>query len=239
MSINWFISRVLIGAALAAPSIFASTVTTFQSTSSFDSNAVNVKAVFTATGNGLMSVTLFNLSNIDKDTQVLTGVYFTYAGESTVNSAVGQTGNPTFNISSSNNLTATGSNSSKWNATTATVSGVGYDVLTNLNPTNGGCGGCEGILGSGTGSSTNTSLANHNPYLVSDSDGVTFTVSGLSGLTANTAITGAYFNFGTALGQKGALANTAVLTATPEPGTISLALGGAALLLFARRRKSA
>lgn len=222
----------------------ADTVTTFQSgvgsgpSAVCPSCVVNVGAVFTATGNGALTVKLSNFSDINKDGQVLTGVYFTYTGQGSVNTAVGQSTNELYNINSSNQLTNTQTTATKWTAA-AVTSGTynGYDILTNLN--GGGCGGCQGIVGSGTGSSTNTNLANHNPYIEYAG---TFTLTGLSGITADSTITSVFFNFGTAVGQTGTftdITRTVHASATPEPGTIGLSLAAGAIAIFASRRKRA
>lgn len=208
---------------------------TYSGTTS-SGHPVNVTADFTVdavTGN--MDVTVYNnTTNLAYDTQVLTGIAFTFAGESSVGSL--SVINPTVNTYSVNDANgsislASSNVSPNWITNTSTF--AGYVTLTNIGG-NGNKGGSQGMLSNTLNDPTNNLSAGGKTWILS---GQTFAIAGL-GLTSSTQITGVEFNFGTALTTvTGAVTGTIVSTATPEPGTLltsSLVLG---LLAFGGVRK--
>ena len=239
MTKNTFFSKALITALLFAPAVFADTVTTFQTGAVNNATCgiacpVNSSVVFTAKANGMLMVTLTNASVLGLDRQVLTGVAFNFAGMTTAGSVTTQATEQLKQFSGSNgthaDLVASGV-AVNWGVSAGAGVFAGYEVLTNLGFN---AKGAEGILGSGDGNANGNVQNNHGSYF----DGTaTFTLT-VAGVNANTVITSARFNYGTAL-DDAVSSNVVSPSATPEPGTISMALGGAALLLFARRRKSA
>lgn len=216
---------------LAAP-LFGDTTKTFIYNGTPSSTGVNesVEADFIVSGGNLL-VTLYNTtSNLTFDKQILTGVLFSYAG---AGSATGTVSNPTvqgYTINDSNgHLTASGSPAgANWHTE---IDLTGYVTLTNLNNGNGG--GSKGIIATTTNPAGTNNLSNHDPYLEGP---VQFTISGL-GLTSSSQITGAQFNFGTAIGTYSGLATSPV--STPEPATLSIAAGALlGLLALSRRRQT-
>ena len=237
---NTFFPRAFIAALSLAPAAFADTVTTFQTGAVNNATCgiacpVNSSVVFTAKANGMLLVTLTNVSVLGLDQQVLTAVAFNFAGMVNAGSIATQATQPLVQFTGSNgsssDLTTVGvTATSNWGTLAGTGGFAGYDVLTNLGFN---AKGSEGILGNGGGNASSNVQNNHGPYFYGTA---TFTLN-VAGVNANTVITGAQFNYGTALND--AVNANVVTSATPEPGTISMALGGAALLLLARRRKSA
>ena len=96
----------------------------------------------------------------------------------------------------------------------------------------------SGVPGSGGYTSGNPSLtgSSHQPEF---EEIVTFTLTGITGLGASSTISNVVFGFGTQAGQTvgGGQGFTVV---TPEPGTLWMMIGGAALLIavFAKRRRA-
>jgi len=205
--------------------------------------AEDVRADFTAMGNGDLQVVLTNLVDSFYDRQVLTGIQFGYAGSGNSAGSVGsQTpgGNSLYDIiDSTGTLTAVAGSLTAWHTE---LDLAPYVTLTNLGGP-GARGGAQGILGSGTTGAVNH-LSSHDPFALGS---VSIVIHNLAGIDANTSIESARFNFGTALDNfvsSNSSVNTfsdlspRIVTFTPEPGTFVMFSTGAVLLGLSRRRRS-
>lgn len=228
---------LLLGVALI-PGAFANTVTSFALTGN---NTVcgatcpeDVRADFTAMPGGTLQIVLSNFADTFFDRQVLTGIQFTFAGaantlSATVSSQTAPGG--LFNVNDATGVfTPVAGALTAWSTQSDLKS---YLTLTNLGSAAVGAGG-EGIVGSATTGPVNN-LSNHDPFVIGTA---TFVLTGISGLDANTVISGVNFNFGTGLDNyiKGTVVDGGTPSSTPEPGTISMLLGGGLLLLARMRR---
>jgi hypothetical protein len=199
----------------------------------------NVEADFLLSG-GELFVTLWNnVSGLEYDGQVLTGVAFSFAGAGT---ATGTVINPIVQSYAINdkdgNLTPWGKPASaNWHTE---VDLSGFITLTNLN--NGNRAGSQGIISTSTAGAGTNNLANHNNFIEGP---VTFEISGL-GVTSTAAITTVEFNFGTAIGAFTPAVAPQVtaqrqpeMPPSPEPATIVLVLGGFGLLFIGSIKRKA
>lgn len=202
----------------------------------------SVEADFTAQANGDLQVVLINSVDSYYDRQILTGIQFQFAGSgNSAGTVTSQTpsGSALYNINGSTGaLTTTSGTLTAWSTQ---LNLNPYVTLTNLGSSGVHAGG-QGIIGSATTGAVNN-LSQHDPFVLGTA---TFLLHGIAGVDASTVITGVNFNFGTALNNYvagtvvGSNSNTTSQSATPEPGTVSMLVGGLILIATAslRRRRA-
>jgi len=216
---------------IAAP-VFADSVTAFKYTGSAPGHPENVEADFIVVG-GNLQITLTNIvSSMTYDTQILTGVSFTWADEGSTAGTVTNPVVPTYNINDTGGvITPTGVNANAgWITSLTALSG--YVTLTTIGAP-GHSAGNYGIISTSTNTSGTNNLSQHGPFIEGP---VQFTIAGL-GVTASSQITGVQFNFGTILGSYSGVVTSTVSTSTPEPGTIALSSIALVGLLWAVRKR--
>jgi hypothetical protein len=224
--------RYLLLTALVALPTFADTANTFiyNGTPTSTTHNEDVSASFIVSGGNLL-VTLSNTTpNLIYDTQILTGVLFTYTGAGSITGTVTNPTTQGYNINDSNGqLTASGTPASaNWHTEVGDLSG--YVTLTNLNNSGNG-GGSHGIISTSTNSGGTNNLSNHEVFLEGP---LQFSIAGL-GLTSSSQITSVEFNFGTATGTTTTVITS--LTATPEPsGFLLLGIGLVGICWAGRNR---
>jgi hypothetical protein len=231
MRLPFSTSAILI--VLAAIPAFADTATTFTySGTPSTGHFVDVEANFIVSSGSLL-VTLYNLTpNLAYDTQILTGVSFTFAG---AGSNAGILTNPivnTYNVTDTTGAMSLASSnvSANWGTN---LSLANYVTLTNIG-VSGNNGGSLGMLSSTLANPSNN-LSQHGPYILT---GAQFSIAGL-GLLSSSQITGVQFGFGTAGTLLGGVIS-ADISSVPEPATFaSSALLLAALALLKLRRGKA
>lgn len=209
---------------------------------------LDAEAIFTISGNNL-TIELINLiTNQGTDGQSISGISFnvsSYNGtpSSTITPGVSGYGSDTnhsngqmIDIASGGAVSNAGACSSgcasAWNASTSITDQTASFSMASF-PTNT----IAGVPSSGSYPNGNPSLTNSN-HQPDFEETVTFTLSGLTGLQSDSAISDVVMNFGTEGGQTED-AGSGYISATPEPGTVSLMFGGAALLFTAVRRRRA
>lgn len=199
---------------------------------------LDAEVIFSTSGNTLTIQLIDLITNEVTDAQGISGLQFNIAasGNGTDTTSVAGYGGvgQMVNIASSGAVsdagTCTGACLSAWSALTslsegtATVSMYGFN--SSPNPYT-----IAGVPSSdGNYDSANPSVGNHSPFF---EESATFTLTGLTGINAS-SISDVTLNFGTASGQTVATGNA---FATPEPGSLSLAVAGAALVFAGVRRK--
>jgi hypothetical protein len=193
--------------------------------------AVDASAtVTTNAGAGTVTVQLFNLLVNPTDVaQLISDFDFTLTGVTggTLSSSSGQ--EITVNSGGTSTL-GSGTVSTGW-----ALSGSGSYVLNAL----GAVGPAHLIIGppgaGGLYSNANGSIAGngpHNPFL---NQSATFTIGGLTGLTADTTVSGVVFSFGTTAGDNVPVGSGPSST-VPEPVSLSLVGGGLLALGLLRKR---
>jgi hypothetical protein len=198
---------------------------------------VNASASFTTSSNfgGSITIVLSNLltaAQVVDVAQNLSDLQFTLSDN--VTASIGD-GNRSYtgtliNVDGSGNVTPGSALFNGWD-----LSGSGHnftleDLGSLAGPAQTIIGGA-GALHYANANGSITTSGSHNPFLQGSA---TFTLTGFTGVTANTTVTAATFSFGTTLGSN----IPGHLTPTPEPKVMSFVLVAGLLVLSRFRRKN-
>jgi hypothetical protein len=228
---------LLVAGFLAASGFATAAFSTFTTNpgDSTGGGPVNASATFT-TGNGTISITLSNLltaAQVVDVAQNLSDLQFTLSNNvtATVNDTNRSYSGTLVNVDGSGNVTAGSGLFNGWDLLTNSANTFTLEDLGSIaGPAQTIIGGA-GALHYANANGSITTSGSHNPFLQGSA---TFTLTGFTGVTANTTVTAATFSFGTVLGSN----VTGHLTPTPEPKVMSFVLVAGLLVLSRFRRKN-